>query len=77
MTVFRENQLEGIVVKLSIFRNEMVKIARVATIYSSVTTWGVTVCWHGAYADMDVLDETLFTHFTVGETEAPEVKIGQ
>lgn len=35
------------------------------------------MCWHGAYEDMDVLDETLFTHFTVGETEAPEVKIGQ
>lgn len=33
MTVFRENRLEGIVVELSIFRNEMVKIARVANIY--------------------------------------------
>lgn len=34
------------------------------------------MCWPGAHADMDVLDETLFTHFTVRETEAPEVKIG-
>lgn len=41
VTVYRENQLEGIVVKGSICRNEMVKMANVATFFD-LSLRGVT-----------------------------------